>query len=109
MANKNRDKGHRFERYIANLLKDIYPRIQTARYASRITDDNGIDFVNTGSVDIQAKTLKSKPNFKEVFEHMMTDRPKLFIYKDNKIIGKSGEYAVMPLEDMITLLRDLDG
>lgn len=107
--NKNRSKGIRYELYVAKLLRDIYPNIKTARYASRETDDKGIDFVNTGSTEIQAKTLKQRPNFNDVFNAMITNRPKLFIYKDNKIKGKPGEYAVMRLEDMLILLQDLDG
>lgn len=109
MANRNRDKGHRWERELMGRLKDIYPGILTARYASREADDNGIDFVNTGCVAIQAKTLKKRPNFKEVFDSMNTEMPKVFAYKDNNIRGSGGEYAVMPLEDLLILLMDLEG
>lgn len=107
--NKSRDKGHRFERELAKRLREIYPNIQTSRYASRFEDDNGIDFVNTGCVAIQAKTLKHKPNFREVFEHMRTKMVKVFVYKDNNIRGGSGEYAVLPLEDLLKILTDLEG
>lgn len=105
----NRRRGHDWERKLAKRLKDIYPNIKTSRYASREADDNGIDFVETGSVSIQAKTLKKKPNFGEVFEHMNTQRPKVFAYKDGNVRGASGEFAVMPLEDLLKLLMDLDG
>ena len=109
MANNNRRKGHDFERRIAKLLRDIYPDIQTARYASRETDDNGIDFVNTGYVDIQAKTLKRRPNLEQVFDAMKTDKCKVFIYKDNKHRSPRGEYAVLRLEDLLKLLLDFEG
>ena len=108
MANKNRDKGHRFERKLLKLLRPIYPKIKTSRNASLELDANGIDFVNTGSIAIQSKTLKQRPNFNNVLSKMKTKLPKVFIYKDNKIRGKDGEYAVLRLEDLITLLTDLD-
>lgn len=108
MAN-NRRKGHSWERKIAQILRErIYPEIQTARYASRETDDKGIDFVNTGSIDIQAKNLTTHPNFKEVFDHMDTDKPKALFYKYNRIRGKDGEFVMMPLEDFLIILEDLD-
>lgn len=107
--NKSRDKGHRFERELAKRLREIYPHVQTSRYASRETDDNGIDFVNTGCVAIQAKTLRQRPNFSQVFAAMKTELVRVFVYKDNNIRGKGGEYAVLPLEDLLKILTDLEG
>lgn len=105
----NRRRGHSWERRLAKMLRAIYPNVLTSRYASREQDDRGVDFVNTGCVAIQAKTLKRKPNFREVFDHMDTPLPKVFVYKDGNIRGKTGEYAVMPLEDLLTILMDLEG
>jgi hypothetical protein len=104
-----RNAGNGFERRLAIELRDIYPNIKTARYASRETDDSGIDFVNTGCVAIQAKRTKQRPNFKDVFAHMKTKLVKVIVWKNASIRGKSGEYAVIPLEDFKKLLMDLEG
>lgn len=70
---------------------------------------NGVDFVNTGCVAVQAKRTKQRPNFKTVFDHMKTTAAKVLVWKDANIRGKSGEYAILPLEDLLTLLMDLEG
>ena len=105
----SRNVGHSFERRLAKMLREIYPEVQTARYASRETDDKGIDFVNTGCVAVQAKRTKARPNFGEVFDHMDTGMVKVLVWKDVKVRGKRGEYAVLPLEDLLKLLMDLEG
>lgn len=104
-----RRAGHDFERRLAQELRSIYPNIQTSRYGSREADDNGVDFINTGCVAIQAKRTKARPNFGEVFEHMKTNVAKVLVWKDASVRGKGGEYAVLPLEDLLTILMDLEG
>ncbi len=107
MSNVNRNKGHNWERKVRKDLQEAYPKVETSRYASREQDDKAIDFVNTGNLAIQAKNYKTKPNFKNEFNKMQTDKIKLLAFKWNKIRGKSGEYAVMQWDDFVKMIQDI--
>lgn len=91
------------------MLRLIFPECETSRFASKMVDDMGIDFVNTADLAIQSKTLKSNPNLVDVFERMNTKDKKVFIYKNNRVHGPQGEYAVMPLREFLSLLVDVYG
>ena len=56
MANKNRDKGHRAERYFAEEFRKLgYTKCVTSRVASRLLDDSKVDLAFTPGVNIQIK------------------------------------------------------
>ena len=105
----NKRAGNRAELYAVKLLKPIYPDAMTSRYGSREQDDKGIDILNTGSIAVQVKRTKKRPNFAEVFDHMNTSLAKVLFWKDANIRGKKGEYAILPMEDLLKLLMDLEG
>ena len=68
---KARRKGHNFERLIRKRLLPIYPKCQTSRYASKMLDDNGIDFVGTYPFVIQAKNVERGVNPQKILSEMI--------------------------------------
>lgn len=120
MANKNRDKGHRYERWWVQQLKKLgFGKAMTARQGSRIADDSGIDIINV-PYNIQAKAGYPKGlNYKDIFdkideakvENFMTndpiqDYPTVIAHKKSR--KKNEHYVVMKVEDFISLIEKID-
>ena len=102
--NRNRDKGHRWERKCMSLLKEVFPDVVTSRNESLTEDANGVDLCNTGDYAFQCKAVKQMPVTK-FFDHMRTKKSKVIFYKDTKHPTIQPEYAIVPLEDYIKLLK----
>jgi hypothetical protein len=58
-----RQKGHVFERALRRWLERWFPKVMTSRLASKMMDDRGIDFVETGKFAFQAKAVESNINY----------------------------------------------
>jgi len=89
------------------LLKYAFPNILSSRYASRLEDDNCVDLVNTEDFAFQCKAMSVVPPLKQVFSDMKTNKTKVILWKNTRITGNSGEFAIMKLEDYTDLLNDL--
>ena len=96
MANKNRDKGHRYERWWANIFKDLgWEKCITARQGSRIMDDSGIDLINI-PYNMQLKYGYPRGiNYKTLFDSIDACKEKNFMddeclvrLKSNKLTPK---------------------
>lgn len=71
MANKNRDKGHRYERELRQeFIEAGFTECQTARYASKMVDDSGVDFVGLGDLNVQAKYYDSPLDYWRTLDKM---------------------------------------
>lgn len=72
MANKNRDKGHRWEREVVRRLKLAgLVHAVTSRSESKRTDDAGIDVCYSGPLAIQAKAMDSQqPNMRQLLDRV---------------------------------------
>lgn len=69
-----RNVGCVYERQIRLELIDLgWVNCQTSRYASKMTDDANVDFVNTKPFNIQAKRWKSAPSYCDVLKSMPQD------------------------------------
>ena len=67
----SKKKGNAYEQKIARELRFIgWPNCETSRYASKRTDDSGIDFVGTGTFSIQAKALERTPTYSSILKQM---------------------------------------
>jgi len=106
MKNNSRAVGHAYERQIRlELIKLGWDKCQTSRYASKETDDSGVDYVNTEPFNIQAKRWKSAPSYQSVLDRMPQDN------NYNVIIHKrpnKGEVVVMSKDtfyELITMLK----
>ena len=86
MANRNRTAGHDWEREVINDLKDIgYSEAVSSRYASRETDDAGIDICNTENLAIQCKNTTINVDYHKINQSMNTDKNKIIYYKNKDI------------------------
>jgi hypothetical protein len=120
MANKNRDKGHRYERWWANIFKDLgWEKCITARQGSRIMDDSGIDLINI-PYNMQLKYGYPRGiNYKTLFDSIDACKEKNFMDDDkvhayptviaHKKSTKSNEhFVVMKAEDWIELIKRVE-
>ena len=103
--NNSRAVGCAYERQIRLELIDLgWADCQTSRFASKMTDDMLVDFVNTKPFNIQAKRWSHAPAYQEVLKAMPQDS------NYNVVIHKKpnkGEVVVMSKEDFYELIRML--
>ena len=106
MGNKNRNKGHNYERQLRKDFINLgFKNCITSRYGSKMTDDKGIDLMYTGDFAVQAKCYARNPNYRKVLEEMQirqTDYPVIF-HK----VPRGREYCVLYKEDFMELLEML--
>jgi hypothetical protein len=120
MANKNRDKGHRYERMWANVFKDLgWDKCITARQGSRIADDSGIDLINI-PYNMQLKCGYPRGiNYKDIFDKIDACKEKNFTEDDSiqkyptviahKKTSKTNEhFVVMKADDWIKLIQRVE-
>lgn len=102
MPNKNRNKGHGFEREIAGEFRGLgFTGCETSRYASRKTDDQKVDLCFTEPFNIQCKAWKSAPSYHRTLKEMPEDS------NYNIIIHRrpyQGDVVVMSKEDFYELV-----
>jgi len=103
--NNSRAVGNAYERLIRRELIELgWDKCQTSRFASKMTDDMLVDFVNTHPFNFQAKRWKSAPSYQEVLDNMPKDG------NCNVIIHKrpnKGEVVVMTKVDFYAIVRTL--
>lgn len=106
MGNKNRRKGHDYERELVKDFKNLgFKNCVTSRYGSKMLDDQGIDLMYTGDFAVQAKCYSRNPNYRKVLEEMQiraTDIPIVF-HK----VPRGREYCVLYKEDLLELIQML--
>jgi hypothetical protein len=124
MPTRNKTEGNRWERLIAQVLRNcgIYPHVSTTRSCNRSRDDQGIDLCNRDESvhgrmqdDIQAKTTTTTPNIELLLQSMksldtMDERTPVVLWrKTGKSAGgkfmEKGQYAACFMEDYIRLLK----
>jgi hypothetical protein len=103
--NRNRDKGHRFEREVMNLFKDLGYPCTTSRYSSKEKDDSGIDLCGIDPWHIQCKFVDRLGSYHSVLDDMpdIEGRYKLLFHKRSR----SGTVVAMPLEDFTEIVQML--
>jgi hypothetical protein len=101
----SRNKGNSYEVKIATELRPFFPDVMTSRYASKYTDNVlKSDFVNTGSLSIQAKCTENTPNLhKLIFEDMPQTGHNIVFNKKNR----RGEVVSMSKETFYHILATL--
>jgi hypothetical protein len=124
MATRNQTEGHRWERIIAQVLRNcgVYPHVVTCRSTNLTRDGQGIDFCNKDEAihgrmqdDIQAKTTVATPNIEELLQvikssDILDERtPVVFWRKTGKSSGgkfmEKGKYAACYMEDYVKLMK----
>lgn len=103
--NNARSVGHTYERQLRLEFRELgWKECETSRYASKMTDDANVDFVNTDPFNIQAKRWKSAPSYHEILKSMPNDGNfnVIFHKRPNK-----GEVVVMDKKTFYTLVKNL--
>lgn len=96
MSVNSRQVGHAYERELRLRFRGMgFENCETSRFASKMMDDAGVDFVETGPLYVQAKRMKNQPNFRDVLAHMKEDEHHNVVY--HKTPNK-GEIVVMSAE-----------
>jgi hypothetical protein len=105
MTNSRR-KGHNYERDIVKELREMGYDVHTARYASRMMDDKGIDIVGDFPFAIQCKSSINQPNAHVLLTEKECD---VIFYrkqeKANKNFITKGEYVFMTKEDFYEIVQ----
>lgn len=121
MANKNRDKGHRYERWWRKVWEEMgFTKVKTARQGSRLMDDCGVDLINI-PINMQLKAGYPKGiNYSQLFEeietklkdNMMDTDPVLsypIVIAHKKGRKKSEHFVVIQSDDFIELMKERYG
>lgn len=100
--NKNRDKGHNYERKIRTELIELgFENCQTSRYASREKDDQKVDLVNTEPFNIQCKAVEKGINYHDLLSQLPKDgNYNLILHKRNR-----RETVTMTKKDFYNILK----
>ena len=110
----NRTKGHSAERLYALKFRELFPKCQTSRYASRMMDDAGVDLVGLPMlVQIKAglqKGMKSHEVLKNIKDNLPDEsKPKVLIHHKEGAKGKKRDefssLVTMTFEDFFHLIN----
>lgn len=98
----SRNKGCAYERKLMAELREWFPDIKTSRFASKMMDDAGVDFVESNLFQIQAKATEKAPNFSTVLDNMPQDEQVINVvfHKRNRQV----ETVIMTKKDFYAIL-----
>ena len=103
MSAAARRKGHGYELELCHKLKHLFPKVGTSRNHSRSRDAAGVDLVETGCLNVQAKAWKSAPSYHAVLS-AMPDEPG----QHNVIAHKrphKGTVVILSLDDFLEIIE----
>ena len=107
MPNKNRNKGHSFERKIAQLFRNLGWNCTTSRYSSKELDDQKIDLCGTDPFVVQAKAVERLGTLHSVLAEMPEEKGKYNVVFHK--LNRKGTIVAMAQDDFIELLEMLIG
>ena len=119
MANKNRTKGHNYERYLMKIFKEMgFTFCKTSRNASKLLDDSKVDLAFI-PYNVQAKSVVASINYTNLFNEMESSLtgnfppndpqryyPKIIFHKRGK--NKYDKLVIMQQEEFINILKELE-
>ena len=119
MANKNRTKGHNFERYLAKVFRDLgFTYCKTSRQASRILDDSKVDLAFI-PYNVQAKAVLSTINYHDLLLSMESSLnenfpptdpqrtyPKIIFHRRGR--RKYDKFVIMQEDEFIGILKQIE-
>ena len=97
----SRNKGHSFERDVANALKAIFPHVKR-KLEYQISEATGVDLENTGNFKFQCKRLKTSVPISKI-EEIKEEGIHVLVSKTDQ----KPAYATMKFEDFVKLLECL--
>lgn len=106
MGTRNKREGGRWELEICQRLKDMGYEAVTSRSESRRADAAGIDIIGSFPFKIQAKSMQNTPSIHDI---LTTTEAEVIFWKKTEKRGKKffkvGEYAMMPLQDFLSIIN----
>jgi hypothetical protein len=100
-----RQKGHQFEREVAILLREVFPKARR-HLEYQDVEANGVDLVETGPFKIQCKKLKEYAPLNRI-EEVQCDR----LFGEVPVLITAGDgkepLAALPLSDFIILAKSV--
>ena len=97
-----RRKGHNYERKIRKELRKLfYPDCETSRFGSKKRDQEGVDLLKSGFLNVQAKSWEAGPPYHKILKEMPDDGNYNVIFHHRK---HKGEVVVMSKEDFYEIL-----
>jgi len=120
-SSRNRTAGHKWERDVAKIFRDIgFPHVVTSRSENRKRDADKIDLMNTDEFEngvfpysIQCKTLTTTAPYPKLLKEMKDLGKgviKVVMHRQTTKSGKkfieTGRYASLHLEDFINLITE---
>lgn len=101
---KVKQKGNRFERAAAAMLRPFFPEVMTSREGAPHMDGKGWDLVNTSPFAVQCKHVeRGLDPFKVLDEIETTNEIKILLWKKNR----KGTIACLQEKDLLRLLESL--
>ncbi len=100
-----RQKGHGFEREIAQLFRELgWTQCLTSRNESKTKDDKGVDLCFTDPWNVQCKAVESlSPSLHVIIKEMpQDDKSNVVFHKKNK----QGTIVAMSLESFIKIIKE---
>ena len=99
-----REKGHKLERYIAQLFRQLgFTECLTSRLESKRQDDLGIDLCYTGPFQIQAKAQENLGSSHKYLAMMPQKKGKYNLVWHKK--NYQGSVVSMTEEDFVTIVK----
>jgi hypothetical protein len=102
----NKKAGNNYELQIVHELIEMGYSAVSARYASRMMDDAGVDIISDFPLKIQCKSSINQPNAHDILTKKKCDV--IFFRKQekaNKNFITKGEYAMLRKEDLYKLIK----
>lgn len=97
----SKQKGNRFERAVAELLRIYGWEARTARETDKLLDDAGVDISTNAPFNIQCKHQERlQPGLHKLLDNMPADKPPVVFHKRNN----QGTIVAMRLPDFCALL-----
>lgn len=121
LGSRNRTAGHKWERDVAKLFRDMgFPHVVTSRSENRKRDADKIDLMNTDELEngvfpwsIQCKTLNTTATYPKLLSEMkeLKGAIKVVIHRQTKKSQKgkfveTGRYACLYLNDFLELVEE---
>lgn len=125
MSKRNKRAGNAWELECIKKVVHIYPNLVSSRSESRNRDSLKVDLTNRDAdkhgkcnVNIQCKTTCNSINYEKVLKAMPEERDEGIVNvifhkktkkkKEGKLFRETGQYAILELDDFISLLEELE-
>lgn len=121
-SSRNRNAGHKFERDVAKLLRDIgFEHVVSTRSESRGRDNQGIDLMNKDELvngrlpyNIQCKSMAERVPYFQLLRDLPAGTGSInvvfhqFTEKRGSKFHPKGHYAILNMEEFLKLIKELE-